>query len=364
MDYSYDKTSPEALKASVLAELSGMADTREGSYLDTVLGPWALQAYKCAQMIPWIMELAFPGESSGEFIDLRAADFGLVRTPGVKATAQLQFTARAGAVPEIPEGTMVVTTDGLQFETTAAAVFVGQTALVPAQAVGIGQAYNVDAGSLIYMVKTIAGVESVTNPDDAAGGADAETDTSLLARYKAYMRKAIVTGNAAYYEDLALRVSGVGKAYCVPLWAGPGTARVVIAGPNKEALDSATMERARAQMETGRLIGCALTVDSVRELTVNVAATITLAADATADDVAADLTLRLSAWLQALPFGVSNLLRVSKVLSMLLDCSGVEEYSNITVNEGTANITADSDQTMVAGTVSLTVAAAQEETAT
>lgn len=355
MELNFDTTSPETLKASALAALSGTVETREGSFADLLLSAWAYQAYKNYQLVPAILELAFPTEASGDLIDQRAADFGLSRVAGTKAAVTLRFTARAGA-PEIPAGTVAVTADGLRFETTAPAEFSGLTADVPAEAECAGRAYNVDAGSVLYLVKNIAGVASVTNPEAAEGGTDEESDSAFLARYKAYMRRTAASGSPAYYEGLALEVSGVGNVYCEPLWNGAGTARVVLAGPDKEALSESVVSAAKAHLEEGRMIGCSLTVVSVTELPVNVAATVTLAAGASVDDVATELTLRLSEYLLGLPFGTSNLLRVSKVLSLLLDCEGVDEYSGITLNEGTANLTAGRSQTMVAGAVSLTVA--------
>ena len=101
----YDSITPESIKQEILADLSGSAETREGSYANTLLSPGAYQIWLAYQMFPQIQMMIFPDASSGEYIDKRAADFGLQRTPGTYAEVGLTFTAYAPTANVVPVGT-------------------------------------------------------------------------------------------------------------------------------------------------------------------------------------------------------------------------------------------------------------------
>ena len=346
----YENQTPEALKAAALAALVGTVETREGSYADLLVSPWALQEYKTYQLMPMVRAMAFPDETCGEYIDRRAADFGLTRTPGTRAWVVLRFTSTS---PDrgvtVPAGTVVATDDGLRFATLEEAVVQG-TADVPAQAAEVGRIYNVDAASLTTMQVNLVGIQSVTNPEPATGGADEESSAAFLARYRAYLQRPISSGNKNHYISWATEVSGVGSAAVVPLWDGPGTVKVIIGGPDKEPVDEDIVAACAAHIEEERPIGAAVTVVSASTS----AASITLTQGAEAAEVEADLTAALKELLAGLPFGEAGLVRYSRVLGLLLACDGVEEYQSCTLNGGTANVSLTGEETPQVGTVTVT----------
>ena len=136
MDAGYESMTPERLKAEILEILKGTMETREGSYANTLMSPVAYQLYKIYQLMPQILLMAFPDDTSGEYIDRRAH-------------VTVRFTAStAGASPKVPAGTLAVTEDGLRFVTQEDAVFAGGTAEVLALAEDIGRRYNVETGAV------------------------------------------------------------------------------------------------------------------------------------------------------------------------------------------------------------------------
>ena len=144
------------------------------------------------------------------------------------------------------------------------------------------------------------------------------------------------------------------NAQCVPIWDGPGTVKVIVAGPDKEPVDDTIVDDVEAHIEAERPIGAAVTVVTVAEKDINVAATVTLATGATTQQVQDQMEAALGELLGDLPFGQENVIRWSRVLALLLNCDGVEDYSAFTVNGGTANITAGAEETPVVGTVTIT----------
>ncbi len=356
MDANYDAYTAERIKAEILAELAGTVETREGSYANTLVTPAAYQMFRNYQLVPQLLLAAFPDETAGEYIDEKAKDFGIVRTAGQKAHVTLRFTRRAGAVilAPVPAGTVAATEDGLRFVTLEDAVFRSLVADVPAQAEEIGRIYNVEAGAIRYLTVNLSGVESVTNPAAAEGGTDNETDAALLERYREHLRRPISSGNKNHYIAWAKEVSGIGNVAVVPIWNGPGTVKVIVAGPDKEPVGPETVSACAAHIEEERPIGAGVTVVSATAYSIDVEATVTLVDGHTAGEVQADLTAALKSFLEAMPYGEENLVRYSRVLAMLLDCEGVEEYHSFTLNGGTGNVTVAVENVPVVGAVDIT----------
>lgn len=356
MAVPYSEITPESIKRDILEELSGTVETREGAYANTLVSPAAYQMWLVYQLVPYFLQMAFPDETSGEFIDSRAADFGLFRTEGQRAEVVLQFeTASAGAAPEVPAGTKCYTEDGLCFVTTADAAWSEGVGTAPARAENVGRGYNVEAGSITVMGRNITGVTSVTNPAEAYGGTDEETDAALLARYREHLQRPISSGNKNHYIAWAKEVSGVEYAACVPIWNGPGTVKVVIAGPDMAPVDESIVTDTAEHIEEERPIGAAVTVVSARAKVIDAAATISLVQGFTAAEVKAQLTQAMGEMFRGFPFGEEKVVRHSRCLALLLDCDGVEEYSAFTLNGGQANVAVGLEETPTVGTVTITV---------
>ncbi len=83
---------------------------------------------------------------------------------------------------------------------------------------GGGSAGNKPAGAIVQLKTTVPYVDKVTNTEPSAGGADAETLDSLLARAPRAIRHGGRSVTTEDYEDVALLTSPeVARAKCVPL---------------------------------------------------------------------------------------------------------------------------------------------------
>ena len=72
----YDELTPESIKASMLSDLTAKGvdvSIREGSYANTLVSVAAYQLFKMYQQFPSLLHMAFPDETSGEYIDKNAA---------------------------------------------------------------------------------------------------------------------------------------------------------------------------------------------------------------------------------------------------------------------------------------------------
>lgn len=344
----YEDITPESIKAEIVSSLTTDIDTREGSYIDTLLAPVSLELWKAYTALNAAIPIAFIDETSGAYIDKKCAEVGIIRKAGTKAKVTLQFTGTDGA--KIPAGSVFLTLAGQEFITQTAAVISGGTAEVPADAEEIGATYNVLAGTIINQYNSISGVTAVTNPEAAAGGADAEGDASLVQRYYAYLQTPATSGNIHHYEQWALETPGVGAVKVTPLENGPGTVGVLIVGPQKQPVDNAIVTACAAHIEANRPIGPVVTVSSAEGLAINIAAMVNISPSTTAALVQSAFASSLDTYLKSIAFIKYELL-YNQVSFLLMGIDGVEDFSNLQINGAAENITIAVKQVPVLGVV-------------
>lgn len=351
----YDDITPESLKSKMLQDLTvkgAEIDTREGSYANTLVSVAAYQLFKLYQQFPSLLSMAFPDEDSGEYIDKAAAQVGMVRTPGKKATVTVTFSGTDGTV--IPAGTSLYAPEsGLQFLTAEDTTIADGTASVTAVAAEVGADYNLPAQSITSMYINVVGVLSVTNDAAATGGVDEESDVDFFARYHARRTLPITSGNVNHYITWASEVSGVAYANCLPLWNGNGTVKVVIAGADRGPVDETVRAACAAHIEDNRPIGATVTVVSVVEREIPLTATVTLVSGYTKEQVADQLSSAVSQLLTAQNFGEPVTVPFSRFLACLLQCPGVADYSSFTVDGGTTAVTLGAEDAAVVGSVTI-----------
>ncbi len=250
----YDAITPERIKEEMLSNLTVQGEeieTREGSYANTLVSVMAYQLFKLYQSFPGLLAACFPDEASGEYLDRHAAEVGMQRRPGQKATVVITVTGTDGT--QVPIGTTFYAPEqGLCYHSTAEGSIQGGTAAIPAQAAEIGSAYNLPAGAICAMYINVAGIVAVSNEEAAQGGADPESDGDLYARYHLRRTLPITSGNKAHYVTWALEVPGVAHASCIPLWAGNGTVKVIIGGPGRTAVDESIRSACAVRMRPSR----------------------------------------------------------------------------------------------------------------
>lgn len=341
----------EAIMARLLANVPDTLDKREGSFIWDALSPAALELAQAYIMLDLVLKYGFAQTTYGQYLDYRAAEHGLTRKEATKATGQVVITGASGTT--VPAGSLFATAAGVQFVTTAD-VIIGDTGTVTAdiEAVEAGANGNVPAGAITQIPVSIAGVTAVTNPTATSGGTDQENDADLLARLLERVRNPATSGNAAHYKQWAMEVSGVGDAKVLPLWNGPGTVKVVIIDSNKQPASTEIVTAVANHIEEVRPIGATVTAESATGLEIDVSATVVLTAEAVLSEVQAAFEASLTAYLQQIAFK-QDYVSYAQVGSLLLDIPGVLDYSGLTLNGGTGNVSIGDTEVAVLGTVNL-----------
>jgi uncharacterized phage protein gp47/JayE len=330
----------------MLSTLPANIDKREGSVAWDLLAPVALelaqQENDKENLINWAFLL---GEHTpSELIDKRVKDWGLSRKPGAKATGSVNVTGPNGTF--IPIGATFETADGFVYKSTAAVTLTTGSGTVLVEADRIGANYNIADNRL---VKSDITFTSMTHTA-IEGGANVESDEALLARYLEFVQKPSTSGNANHYVSWAKSVSGVGAAFCTPIWNGPGTVRVVIASDTNRAPSAQTLTAVTKYIESQRPIGAAVTVLGATEKMINVSATVTVSAGTNRAQVQAELSAALDKYFTNIAFK-DTAARINAIGGLIMAITGVTDYSGLTLNGSAANVSLAATEIPIKGTV-------------
>ncbi|AEG61696.1 baseplate J/gp47 family protein [Desulforamulus ruminis] len=364
-DYLNDQTL-DAIRQRMLENVPADMDKSEGSFIWDALSPAAIELALAALWGQEVLQRGFAGTTFGPYLDLRCDEHGITRRQAVKATGQIKFNGTAGTV--VPAGTVVATpadpatnNPSTEFITVSEEVIdstgVGYADL---EAVQAGKDGNVGAGTINIMITPVGGISAVLNNQALTGGADEEDDATLLSRFYAKVRTPGTSGNKADYVNWALEVPGVGGVQVLPLADGAGTVKVVLLGTDKKPAVEPIVSKVQDYIspspgggEGKAPIGAKVTVVSAEPVDVHVSATVILTGAKTLAEVQASFEKSLDEYLGSIAFAADPTARYVRIGSLLLDTEGVQDYTGMTVNEGTANVAIDQGQVAVKGTVTL-----------
>ena len=281
------------------------------------------------------------------------------RSVGVHEFAENARFLKTGETAEINGGFRVTAANEGAPLSRAKRINVTGTAQVRGLPFGIGRGLDreesvVRAHARRHAFGGFTGVDDLANLETAAGGSDPESDVDLYTRIHDRLSLPITSGNPNHYIQWAKEVAGVSYASCIPLWAGNGTVKVVIAGADKGPVDEDIRAACAAHIEEERPIGATVTVVSVVESEIALTAAVTLVEGSSTTDVTNQLTAAVSALLTGQAFGQAVTIPYSRFLACLLQCEGVADYSAFTVAGGTAAVQIAAETVPVVGSVSVT----------
>lgn len=279
----------------------------------------------------------------------------VIRKEATKATGVLMVYGNG----VVKRGDMFETEAGTQF-IAIKTVEVSEVAEVPIEAVIPGSSGNVGAESIIKIPKTLQGINECINTSETMGGYAAETDESLLERYLEAVRRPPTSGNKYHYKSWAKEVPGVGDAKVFPLWAGDNTVKVVIINDNKQPADSLLVAKVQQYIDPNKSgtgdgeapIGAYCTVESATELKINVTAKVKLLSGYTLEETTKAIETGIIEYLKAVAFN-QNYISYGKIANAINDAVGVEDYSELFVNNSTANIFVKETGVAVKGMVNI-----------
>lgn len=179
-------------------------------------------AYGLFGYLDWIARQAVPFTATDEYLEGWAALKTVTRKPAIAATGTIALPALDGTV--VPIGTPLARSDGAIYTTSAEAIAASGTVSLSFVAEVPGSTGNAEAGTLLSLSIGISGVTGSGRTLAAiTGGADIEDDDALRSRMLAAYAEPPQGGSITDYEQWALAVPGVTRAWIKPQSMGPGT---------------------------------------------------------------------------------------------------------------------------------------------
>lgn len=359
----------ETIHRRMLEKTPPGISTKEGDFFWDATRPTAIEKAEVTQLkLQNILRLAFPQTSYGQYLDFLGEMKGVFRHPAAPATGTVIFTGQPGTV--IPAGFVVLTEaagtfPAIEFKTKER-VQIGEdgTVTVAAECLESGTIGNVAANTITLLSEPINGIASVTNPEPFTGGTEMEDDDSFRERVLVAYDEPL-SGAKKDYERWAKEVPGVGAGYVIPLWAGPGTVKVLIMDSNGQPANQELIEAVQNHIAPdGNLggglapIGADVTVDAPEVFEVNISLTIVLKDGYTLEDVMEDLTANIKQFLGTFEINTGDRpldrITVTRLGHVVLSTEGISDYSGLTINNNDEYIEIPEQEVPILGDVVVT----------
>lgn len=352
-------------------------DKRDTAPIPTALGPaaWALEGFYLS--LNQVQQQAFVQTASGDSLDMLSVIGGLTRYPASAAVrlgvfnAEVAIGARFSTINGENSINFIVTATDTPSDPAEGFYYYQLTAETPGT---IGNEYT----GPILPITSIPGLTSAEITDILIPGDDTETDDELRQRLITALNERPFGGNIASYRSYVLGLDGVGAVQVYPTWNGGGTVKLSVLGADFLPASSELVENVQNAVDPPpnqglglgmAPIGAQVTVVAPTELTVNVAATLTLASGYQIGQVQQPIEDAIKAYLltvrQAWATNTSSTsvvyeanVYLARVTAAIVGVEGVVNATNVTLNGGTADLTLTENGTTqhvpTLGTVTLT----------
>jgi uncharacterized phage protein gp47/JayE len=343
---------------SLLEAIDAKYDKRPGSFIYDTLASAAVEFAKVEMSIEELeSKLSIENLSGAELAQRVKERTGITRRAATRAIGSVTLTGTG----TIQIGDLFETPGGIQFQSKETKS-ITDSGTVTIEAVVAGSGGIVAAGTITLFPVTLSGFTAVTNPEPTQDGFDEESDVDILQRYYERIKTPATSGNKPHYISWAKEVSGVGLAKVFPLWSGNNTVKVVIIDANRQPASLELVGNVQNHLdpniqglgEGAAPIGSFVTAESAVALEINISVTIVLSAGYTQQEATDNITDDLTQYLKDIAF-VESIVSFAKVGAGILASSGVEDYSNLTVNSSTSNVTIGDEQVAVLGSVTVNV---------
>ncbi len=244
----------DRIEDDLTSRLTGEASLLRRSVLGVFSRVWGGVAHLMHGFLEWISRQVFPDIAEAEFMTRWASVWGVDRKTAVYASGDVTFTGNNGAV--IPAGTKVQRSDAALFTTLAEGVISGGVVDISVEADEAGDKGNTVAGASMTLTSPIVEVNSsaVVASGGIVNGADEEADESLRTRLVSRIQQPPHGGADFDYDEWALEVSGVTRAWIYPAHMGLGTVGVtfVLDGETNIIPDAAKVAEVQSYIEAER----------------------------------------------------------------------------------------------------------------
>lgn len=360
--------------AAIQARSSALIDFTIGSIMRAFIEATASVALWLEGLVAYVLTLTRAGTSQGTDLDSWMNDYGVIRLSSSFAAGTVTFARFSASVAGLVViGTVVRTIDGSQSFTVTLdpsnpsyssaqngyilpiAVF---SVTVPVKANIPGPNANVAAGSIGLIASAAPGVDTVTNAAALTGGATAESDAALRARFVTY----IASLSKATEIAIGFAVSSLQLGAEYTILENTDTTGATVYGFFLVTVDDGTgtpsqslLNAAGAAIENTRAAGIRYGILPPIIINVNVSFSVFIAPGYDQNATVGLAGNAVTSYINALAVGVS--LNYSKIAQIAYESSpGILNIENLLLNSGRIDVVATKRNVIKALTVSASAA--------
>lgn len=349
----YENVTYEVILERLLSSVPDTMDKREGSVIFDALAPAAVEMQNMYIELDTILNETFADTASREYLIKRASERGLTPKAATYAVLKAVFTP---STLNIPIGQRFSLEDLNYVITAKVSDGVYQVTCETA-----GEAGNSYFGNLIP-IEYVQGLQSAELSELLIPGENDEDTEVFRQRYFESLDSQAFGGNVADYQEKTKSLDGVGGVKVTPVWNGGGTVKLTIIdstfGVPSATLISAVQTAIDPTQNSGTGAGLApighvVTVAGVSSTTINLTATLTLQSGWAWTDVKDYVEAAIDAYYLELAESWEDedavVVRISQLETRILNCTGVIDIADTTINGVASNLTLDSDKIPVRG---------------
>ena len=368
------------IEAAMLDQVDSSFDKREGSLIQTAIGPVAWWLAGNYLTLNQIQQNSSPFDAVGDSLDDLVALRGVTRKQATPAVRQGTFNA------SVPSGSRFKTINGSDSVVFDSGDLISEdngTYIYELTCETDGTIGNSYTGSILP-ITAIAGLTSASIGDIITEGTEQETDDSLRSRFFNTFDAQPYGGNISEYRQTILALNGVGAVQIYPAYNGGGTVLCSILNDNLEPASSAlvnTVQEAICPIPSGDStpspngygvapIGASVTITTGTEFTINISADIEfqgtivngleLYGDAIKEQIEAYIATVRNSWGSALTahqISYPVTVYAARIIYAILNVPEVVNVTNLTINGSSGDLslteTSALQQVPVVGTITL-----------
>lgn len=353
----------DTIHARMLKKAPKDVNTIEGDFFWDNTRPTADEMETMLYKMQRFLKIAFPQTSYGQYLNYLGELKGLPRNDATFSTGKIKVTAVPGT--QIVKGKIactVATEDKTSIEyefQETKTIDSTEIAYIDAKCTQAGVIGNVPPGNITMLLTPINGVKSITNEEQFKDGTDIEDDTHYSQRIVEVEQQEKLSGADSDYIRWAQKVDGVGYAYVKEEWNGPGTVKVLILDKNGQTATQELIDAVQNYIapivppgqNRGGLapIGAIVTVATASILNLSVKADFIFTSGYDPSEVLTNIKNEANNYVTKVDLNGTILFKAidSIVGSFILLKKGLDDYSNLTVNNETINIVLDEQVAVV-----------------
>jgi uncharacterized phage protein gp47/JayE len=217
----------QTIRQDIRAEVADVDPWIWPNNLVPVIKAFAQALHAAYLRLEFVLEQAFVNTATAEYLDYHGIQVGgLARNPAGFAQGYTEVSTNVGTV--IPDGTVLVRSDGLLYQTVGTITATLPTSTVFVRAVEAGELGNLDDGGLLALQTPILGVTSSFTVIDEGlvGGTEEETDDSFRQRILTYKQNPPAGGTPSEYITWGMTMPGVTRVFPQRATPQPGSVTV------------------------------------------------------------------------------------------------------------------------------------------